>query len=104
MAHEVFSSLKNGAVHYWSGVDLATVRELATKILDLFREKARSKGAAEISATSLYKAFEGEGSHDTIQNAIRYLIERDFIAPHSYSLTAKGMVKRVGSERKEDAS
>jgi len=81
------------------GVDLASVRELAARILDLFRETAKSKGAAEISATSLYKAFEGEGSHDMIQDAIRYLLDRDFIAPHSYSLTAKGMVKRVGSER-----
>ena len=97
----VFSSLKNGAVHYRSGIDLATVKDLATKILDLFREKARIKGAAEISATALYKAFEDEGSHDTIQNAIRYLIERDFIAPHSYSSTAKGMVKRVGGERED---
>jgi len=35
-------------------------------MLDLFRETAKSKGDAEISATSLYKAFEGEGSHDMI--------------------------------------
>ena len=88
-------------MRYRLGVDLATVRELATRILDLFRETAKSKGDAEISATSLYKAFEGEGSHDMIQNAIRYLLDRDFIAPHTYSLTAKGMVKRVDSEREQ---
>jgi len=85
------------------GVDLATVRELAARILDLSRETTKSKGAADISATSLYKAFEGEGSHDMIQDAIRYLLDRDFIAPHSYSLTAKGMIRRVGSAR-EDSS
>ena len=91
-------------MRYWLGVDLATVRELAARILSLFRETAKSKGAAEMSATSLYKAFEGEGSHDMIQDAIRYLLERDFIAPHTYSLTAKGMVKRVGVEREEGSS
>ena len=83
--------------------NVATVRELAARILDVFRETARSKGAAHISATSLYKMFEGEGSHHMIQEAIRYLLERDFIAPHSYSLTAKGMVKQVGSEKRQDS-
>jgi len=73
-------------------------------MLELFRETAKSKGDAKISATSLYKAFEGEGSHDMIQNAIRYLLDRDFIAPHTYSLTAKGMVKRVDSEREQGSS
>ena len=83
---------------------MSTVRELAARILDLFRETAKSKGAAEISATSLYKAFEGEGSHDMIQDAIRYLLDRDFIAPHTYSLTAKGMVKQVDSEREQGSN
>lgn len=83
---------------------MATVRELAARILDVFRETAKSKGASDIPATSLYKTFEGEGSHDMIQDAIRYLLDRDFIAPHSYSLTAKGMVKRVSSERDQGSS
>jgi hypothetical protein len=75
------------------------VPELAEKILALFRERTRSKGSGEISATELYRAFEGVCSHDMIQAAIRYLSDRDFIAPHTYSLTAKGMVKRIDAER-----
>jgi hypothetical protein len=59
----------------------------------MFRQKARSKGSGEITVTYLYDAFAGAGSHDMIQAAIRYLLDRDFIAPHTYSLTAKGMVK-----------
>ena len=76
-------------------IDLVTVPELAGKILTLFREKTRSKGSGEISATDLYRSFEGVCSHDMIQAAIRYLSDRDFIAPHTYSLTAKGMVKQI---------
>jgi hypothetical protein len=78
---------------------LTTIPELAERILDTFREKARSKGSGEITATYLYDAFAAVGSHDMIQAAIRYLLDRDFIAPHTYSLTAKGMVKGIDSER-----
>ena len=74
---------------------MATVPDLASKILTLFREKTRSKGSGEVSVTALYSTFEDASSHDMIQSAIRYLLERDFIAPHTYSLTAKGMVKEV---------
>lgn len=82
------------------GVELATIPELAARILDAFRERARSKGSGEITATHLYEMFRGVGSHDMIQAAIRYLVDRDFIAPHAYSLTAKGRVKQVGAERR----
>jgi hypothetical protein len=78
-------------------VTLVTVPELAGKILTLFREKTESKGSGEISATELYRSLEGVCSHDMIQAAIRYLSDRDFIAPHTYSLTAKGMVKQVST-------
>jgi len=81
------------------GVELATVPGLAARILEVFREKAKSKGSGEIAATYLYETFERAGSHDMIQAAIRYLLDRDFIAPYTYSLTAKGMVKQVGAER-----
>ena len=74
---------------------MTTIPELAARILDAFREKAKSKGSREITATYLYEAFAGAGSHDMIQAAIRYLLDRDFIAPHTYSLTAKGMVNAV---------
>jgi len=80
-------------------IELVTVPELAEKMLVLFREKTRSKGKGEMSATELYAAFEGVCSHDMVQAAIRYLSDRDFIAPHTYSLTAKGVVKRVDGER-----
>jgi len=87
---------------YGIGVELATVPELAARILQVFREKTKSKGSGEITATFLYETFEKAGSHDMIQAAIRYLLERDFIAPHTYSLTAKGMVKQVSTERERN--
>ena len=74
---------------------MATVKELAEDILGVFREAAERKGVGEVAAASLYKEFEREGSHDMIQQAIRYLLDRDFIAPHTYSLTAKGRLKAV---------
>jgi hypothetical protein len=80
---------------------LATVPELAARILDVFRKEAKSRGAGEIPTTHLYESFESEATHDMIQAAIRYLLDRDFIAPHTYSLTAKGMVKQVGTERRQ---
>lgn len=83
------------------GVNLATVPELADRILELFREKAKTKGTAEITATNLYEAFGGDYSHDLIQAAIRYLLDRDFIAPHTYSLTAKGVVKKISTGKEE---
>jgi hypothetical protein len=81
--------------------DLVTVSELAERILAAFRNSADSKGVGEITATSLYKSFSAEGSHDMIQQAIRYLLDRDFIAAHSYSLTAKGRMKSIQSAADE---
>lgn len=78
---------------------MPTIPELAARILDVFRKKARSKGSGEITATYLYAEFGEAASHDAIQAAIRYLLDRDFIAPHTYSLTAKGMVKEISAER-----
>jgi len=75
--------------------DLVTVSELADRILAAFRNAADSKGVGEITVTQLYKNFGREGSHDMIQQAIRYLMDRDFIAAHSYSLTAKGRMKPI---------
>ncbi len=86
--------LRASGTHRRCDVKLATVPEIAEKILTVFREKTKSKGSAEVSATELYHMFQGV-SHDMIQAAVRYLSDRDFIAPHSYSLTAKGMVKQV---------
>ncbi len=75
--------------------DLVTVKELAAKILEVFREVAERKGVAEIPATSIYETFLRDSSHDMVQRAIRHLVDRDFIAPHSYSLTAKGRIRQV---------
>jgi len=80
---------------------LATIPDLAARILDAFREKAKSKGSHEITATYLYERFAGVESHDMVQAAIRYLVDRDFIAPHTYSLTAKGMVQRIEAPKKK---
>lgn len=81
------------------GLGLSTVPEIAAKILKVFREKAKGKESAEIAAVNLYEAFRHEYSHDTIQSAIRFLVDRDFIAPHTYSLTAKGVVKQIATDK-----
>ena len=76
---------------------MLTVSEMAERILAAFRDAAKNKGVGEITATTLYDMFSKEGSHDLIQQAIKYLVDRDFIAAHSYSLTAKGRVKPIKS-------
>jgi len=76
---------------------LPTVSELAERILLAFRDAAKNKGVGEITAASLYSTFSKEGSHDQIQQSIKYLLDRDFIAAHSYSLTAKGRMKPAKS-------
>jgi len=61
----------------------------------MFREEAGRKETAEIFTTEVYKTFLDEASHDMVQRAMRYLVDRDFIAPHSYSLTAKGRLQNI---------
>ena len=82
---------------------MTTVPELAEKILEMFRQRVKSKGPGDITATYLYEVFAGSESHDMIQAAIRYLVDRDFIAPNTYSLTAKGMVKRIDAAKNKPA-
>jgi len=74
---------------------LSSVTDLAERILVMFREAAQRKETAEIDTAMVYKAFLNEASHDMVQRAMRYLVDRDFIAAHSYSLTAKGRMKNV---------
>jgi hypothetical protein len=74
---------------------LSSVTDLAEKILGMFREAAQRNESAEISTANVYKAFLNEASHDMVQRAMRYLVDRDFVAAHSYSLTAKGRMKNV---------
>ena len=61
----------------------------------MFREAADKKETADITTAVVYKAFLNEAPHDMIQRAIQYLLDRDYIAPHSYSLTAKGRMKGI---------
>ena len=82
---------------------MSSVTDLAEKILGMFREAAQRKESAEISTADVYKAFLNEASHDMVQRAMRYLVDRDFIAAHSYSLTAKGRMKNVKSPESAEA-
>jgi len=74
---------------------LSSVKELAGKVLIMFREAAQKKETADITTAAVYKAFLNEAPHDMVQQAIQYLSDRDYIAPHSYSLTAKGRMKEI---------
>jgi len=64
-------------------------KKLAEDILIFFHE-ADNSGRLNVTVTSLYKAFEEKASYDVLQRAISFLVERDLIAPLSYTLTAKG--------------
>jgi len=64
-------------------------KKLAEEILIFFHE-ADNRGRLNVTVTSLYKAFEEKASYDVLQRAISFLVERDLIAPLSYTLTAKG--------------
>jgi hypothetical protein len=77
---------------------MVEVRELAQKILDLLRRQAEHREHLSVSITDLYKMFEKEASYDILQQSIRFLADRDLIAPFSYSLTAKGR-RTVALER-----
>ena len=80
---------------------MLTVSEMAERILMAFRDAAKNKGVGEINAATLYRMFSKEGSHVLIQQSIKYLVDRDFIAADSYSLTAKGRVKPTKSTQEK---
>lgn len=69
---------------------MVEVKRLAEKILDFFYEEAKRRGRLNIPIAVLYKTFEEQASYDVMQQAIKFLVDRDLIAPFSYSLTAKG--------------
>ena len=73
---------------------MVEVKVLAWRILDLLHESEHRRGHLNVPIATLYKTFEKEAAIDTVQQAIRYLVDRDFIAPYSYSLTAKGRRER----------
>lgn len=68
---------------------MVEIRRLAEEILVFFHEADR-RGRLTVAMASLYKAFEEEATYDVVQRAIGFLVDRDLIAPFSYSLTAKG--------------
>ena len=68
---------------------MVEIKRLAEEILVFFHE-ADNRGRLNVTMASLYKAFEEKASYDVVQRAISFLVERDLIAPLSFSLTAKG--------------
>ncbi len=73
---------------------MVEIRKLAEKILDFLCDEEEKRGHLSIPLTTLYKTFEKEASFEDIQRSIEFLADRDFIAPFSYSLTAKGRRER----------
>jgi hypothetical protein len=69
---------------------MVEVTILAERILAFLHEEEEKRGHLHITIANLYKTFEKEASYDVVQQAIRFLTDRDLIAPFSYSLTAKG--------------
>ena len=69
---------------------MVEVKKLAEKIVEFLHEDEEKRGHLNVTLASLYKTFENEASYDVVQSAIRFLADRDLIAPFSYSLTAKG--------------
>jgi hypothetical protein len=89
------SNIRTKPAIFISVIILSSVKELAGKILAMFREAADKSETVEISTAAVYKTFLNEAPHDMVQRSIQYLLDRDFIAPHSYSLTAKGRMKEI---------
>ena len=78
---------------------MVEVKKLAEQILEFLHQEEEKQGHINVTLASLYKAFENEASYDVVQSAVRFLVDRDLIAPFSYSLTAKG--RREHSLRKK---
>ena len=78
---------------------MVEVRSLAEKILSYLHEEHDRRGRFSTTIATLYKTFEKDAPYEMVQQAIRYLVDRDLIAPFSYSLTAKGR-REHGLKRK----
>jgi hypothetical protein len=83
---------------------MVEVQVLADRILVLFHQEAESRGRLDIPIAALYKTFEEQASYEVVQQAISFLMDRDLIAPFSYSLTAKGRktVAQGGTRKSSD--
>jgi hypothetical protein len=69
---------------------MVEVKELADRILEYLCEEDQSRGHLEVHIAALYKRFDKHTSYEVVLQAIEFLIDRDLIAPASYTLTAKG--------------
>jgi len=69
---------------------MVEVKVLAEKILDFLLEQEEKRGQLNVPIATLYKTFQTEAPYDVVQQAVKFLTDRDFIVPFSYSLTAKG--------------
>ncbi len=69
---------------------MVEVKKLAEEILAFLHEEFEKKGHLDVPIAALYKRFENEAAYDVVQQAVKFLVDRDLIAPFSYSLTAKG--------------
>jgi hypothetical protein len=69
---------------------MVEIKRLAENILEFMHDEAEKRGRLNVPIATVYKAFEKEARYDVVQQAIESLVNRDLIAPSSYSLTAKG--------------
>jgi hypothetical protein len=69
---------------------MAEPKKVAENILAYLHDEYEKRGHLHIPLATLYKAFEKEASYEIVQQALGLLVDRDLIAPYSYSLTAKG--------------
>ncbi len=69
---------------------MVEVRRLAEEILEFLHEAYEKRGHLNVPIAALYKRFEKEAPYDVVQQTVKFLVDRDLIAPFSYSLTAKG--------------
>ena len=69
---------------------MVETKRLAENILGFLHEEFERRGHLNVPIAALYKRFENEASYDVVQQAVKFLVDRDLIAPFSYSLTAKG--------------
>ena len=80
---------------------MVEVKELAARILDFLHEESEKRGHRDVPMAALYKAFERQAAYAVVQHAVKFLVDRDLIAPSGYSLTAKGRRARFLKAEKE---
>ena len=69
---------------------MVEIKELAENVLEFLREEDATRGHLEVHMAALYRRFEKQASYEVVLQAIEFLVDRDLIAPASYTLTAKG--------------